>query len=191
MTETKPSLDEHDDWCERIEVDIGVGVQVSPCYCGYRAMERELTYLREELKRIHEAEMPEPVAVRRRNALGNEWLYADYRKTDEPLLGYEKVYGPELLAYAQRNDAEAREQRERADYNGAEWAKSAEAIVVLQKEKAALIAENEGLRKDAERYRWLRAPIGGREITSANLIINNADTYLDAAIDNAMKGGGE
>lgn len=33
----------HDDMCERIEVDIGVGTQVSPCYCDYRALEHDLS----------------------------------------------------------------------------------------------------------------------------------------------------
>lgn len=51
----------HDDMCERIEVDIGVGTQVSPCYCDYRSLERELTAARQrieglerEVEQIHE-----------------------------------------------------------------------------------------------------------------------------------------
>jgi hypothetical protein len=45
----------------------------------------------------------------------------------------------------------------------------------------------EALRKDAERYRWIREPIAGREFFVSNLILANADDYLDAAIDAAMK----
>lgn len=34
--------DAHDDLCERIEVDIGVGIQTGPCYCDYRSLENRL-----------------------------------------------------------------------------------------------------------------------------------------------------
>jgi hypothetical protein len=61
---------------------------------------------------------------------------------------------------------------------------------------AALIAENERLRKDAERYRWLRdewidyKPAGydGRNVGRFDLVLDHLTCDLDAAIDAAMKG---
>jgi len=43
--------DTHDDFCERIEVDIGVGTQISPCHCDYRRIERENEALRKDAER--------------------------------------------------------------------------------------------------------------------------------------------
>ena len=60
---------------------------------------------------------------------------------------------------------------------------------------AALVAENESLRKDAERYRWLRSEGFDRPaqmwVTPLNDNVPIVHTDLDAAIDNAMKGGRE
>src|SRR5690554_2659447 len=71
-------------------------------------------------------------------------------------------------------------------------------IRALLEERDALQAENERLRKDAERYRWLRDPCSGAE----RVVFYSRDdfgrglmshTMLDAAIDAALagKGGGE
>jgi hypothetical protein len=74
-------------------------------------MERELTALREELKRIHEAEMPEPVAWAA--AIDGEIQWdADYPFSNEPFSCFDDeqampLYGPELLACAQRMSKEA------------------------------------------------------------------------------------
>jgi hypothetical protein len=81
----------------------------------------------EEFKRIHEAEMPvEP-------------------DRDMPLIDYIDT----LKLYAQRMAGEADGQFQ---YAG----RLLDQLHTAEREKAALIAENEGLRKDAERYRWLR-----------------------------------
>lgn len=48
----------------------------------------------------------------------------------------------------------------------------------------ALQAENERLRKYAERYRWLRSVPSGPE---AQRIVNNTPEGMDAAIDVAME----
>lgn len=50
----------------------------------------------------------------------------------------------------------------------------------------ALATECEKLRKDAERYRWLRSVPSGPE---AQRIVNNTPEGMDAAIDSARAGG--
>lgn len=68
----------------------------------------------------------------------------------------------------------------------------------LEDENRQLIAENERLRADAERYRWLRNDAPDTDPTAPIVCIVDegfADmlngTELDAAIDAAMKGGGK
>lgn len=40
--ERVPLVYPHDDWCERISVDVGVGSMDSPCECKVRHLERRL-----------------------------------------------------------------------------------------------------------------------------------------------------
>ena len=185
MTDTKPRTDNAKDVAEWVLH-----------YYGYQpagmTQEQQWLYLLAgELKRIHEAKMPESVAWMENHKAGQN---LNWERVDHPYAAATPLYGPELLAYAQRKDAEAREQRERADYNGAEWAKSAEAIVVLQKEKAALIAENEGLRKllaeaaeDVEDW----GSYASEYFQNKHDLAGNAKKYRDAVIDNAIEGMGK
>jgi hypothetical protein len=72
-----------------------------------------------------------------------------------------------------------------------------ESEAVIRAERDALKAECEGLRKDAERYRWLRArdldtiKDGGvfAGMTPQNTVLN--EETLDEAIDAAMGQGGQ
>jgi len=59
------------------------------------------------------------------------------------------------------------------------------------RENAALAAENERLRKDAERYQWLRSRLPGSLYRIAGVIYSEGGEGVDAAIDAAMadKGG--
>lgn len=63
------------------------------------------------------------------------------------------------------------------------------ALLHADAELAKVLADNEALRADAERYRWLRRKGGpelmyGREqYTRACLVCGNVETDLDAAID--------
>lgn len=50
----------------------------------------------------------------------------------------------------------------------------------------ALIAENEALRRDAERYRWLRGMLYDDQIIAATGRVLHSET-LDASIDAAMQ----
>ena len=50
-----------------------------------------------------------------------------------------------------------------------------------------LHAENEALRKDAERYRWLRESKCPMAVVSEDCLVLGM-SYMDAAIDAAMKG---
>ncbi len=57
------------------------------------------------------------------------------------------------------------------------------------RERDALRAEVEALRKDAERYRWMRsAYVSKIEVPSLRLGLNDADQF-DAGIDAAIAGG--
>jgi len=94
----------------------------------------------EELKRIQSAEMPEPMA----------WYDFDldihFGKTHPEFTGegWKPLYGHEILAVIHRNDAEADEDWREAM---AEISNKARDIEKLERERDALIAEVEGLRK--------------------------------------------
>lgn len=59
----------------------------------------------------------------------------------------------------------------------------------LKELTSQLIAENDALREDAERYRWLRAVHIGDDPESINLDRAPGQRGLDAAIDAARKKG--
>ncbi|MBD1554687.1 ead/Ea22-like family protein [Pseudomonas typographi] len=56
----------------------------------------------------------------------------------------------------------------------------------IASERRQLRAENEGLRKDAERYRWLRGRVPGSAYRVAGVIYSEGGDGVDAAIDAAM-----
>jgi hypothetical protein len=68
------------------------------------------------------------------------------------------------------------------------WYRSSDAaneLRRLQAEVERLTAENAEIRKDADRYRWLRR--GDYPINIARTILNDVPFGIDAAIDEAMK----
>ena len=146
--------------------------------------------LDEELKRIHEAEMPvEPDGL-------HGGMVDAYQLT--------KIhqYAVALKAYAQRKDAEAREQRELTGRAIEQQGAFTRRIESLAQEKAALIAENDGLRKNAVNLWMLLDDIDTLDdACKGNDAMFRKKCYeiqrkrfsiiSGAAIDNAMKGGGE
>ena len=55
----------------------------------------------------------------------------------------------------------------------------------------ALAAERDALRKDAERYRWLRPRLSGSAFRGAGVFYSEGGPGIDAAIDAAMEGSHE
>ena len=53
------------------------------------------------------------------------------------------------------------------------------------------LAETEALRKDAERYRWLRPRLSGSAFRGAGVFYSEGGPGIDAAIDAAMEGSHE
>ena len=167
MSDTKP-IDDHSCsyFCDRPE-----------------CLKSQRDSMREKLKRIHDAEMPEEP----------DGLHGGM--VDAYQLTKIHQYAVALKAYVQRKDAEAREQRERAErYKGiasafqVDWNKEIDMREKAEKEKAALIAENEGLRIDAARYRKASTLAATGNLPTAWL---EGYTFkeLDEAIDNAMDEG--
>jgi hypothetical protein len=178
MTDTKTTLDEQIAWLSRF-------VGNAPQGCNVYAAHTILASL-EDYKRIHEAEMPvEPECVTRMRRLKDDQTW-DVEWTT-------LRYIDALKAYAQRKDAEVLDKnrlimeatKQVSDAMSAvihQWKDHAES---LEKEKAALIAENEALRKDALRLDALESILlSGAEVyaQSNNIRIECGTLYKGITI---------
>jgi len=172
MTDTKPTLD------EQIKHQQNT-VKIIEDFDDKESLPKEQAILAslEELKRIHEAEMPEPVA----------WIlsYKGLLPVHLSINGGWKV--DVVLTNPSRKEADHKAAEQNVSDLMAEVAQTGALLMKAERERDALIAENGGLRKDAERYRWLRDkvdPIAYYEIG----VYLGAMTGIDAAIDNAIAG---
>ena len=195
MTDTKPTIDEQ------------IAKQKARIvYLAHKlhepdemASEQSILASLEELKRIQSAEMPvEPEFLHEKRTCKCDYCKSIVFHIDA------------LKAVIQRKDAEAREQRERIDdindalrtilkdnIHGMERERIediAERAESLAQEKAALIAENEGLRKALHEIREIWSGMEGipiPETACESYLLRIVTQMKDAAIDNAMRGGGE
>jgi hypothetical protein len=169
MSDTKPTLDEQiTDLKKFLQEPIG-NFATPMHYAILASLER--------LKQIESAEMPEPVAtVTSRNFKtgGIEVPTSVYLDKIVPV--GTKLYGPELLAYAQRMEAEAQHQT-RESFRLARLHERAE-------------RERDALRKDAERYWWI-TEMWPLEITRLvhSFTVDATSVDVHKAIDNAMDEG--
>jgi len=203
MTDTKPTIDEQSLAYRFWEFLATSGNEPS-------ALDREIL---DFIKRIHDAEMPvEPECVTRMRRLKDdptwdiEWTtlrYIDalkaYAKRKDAEADGQFQYAGRLLeeSYTTEKEkaaliAEAKEQRERAD-NSVKQETHNYAVRRAEKaerERDALVAENEGLRKDAQALTWLAESSGKWWIEEgyAACMTGQLRNVVYAAIDNAMAG---
>jgi len=158
----------------------------------------------EELKRIQSAEMPmEPAAPMCCDKV-SPWTEMCCGHPSVDIVAW-IAYANALKAYAKRKDAEAREAISYAEGETFERFRQQKRAESLEQEKAALVAENEGLRKDAERIDWIEKKIRetasvwfcpcGEDLRFVQVRHIGGGVYnhptvsgLRAAIDNAMAG---
>lgn len=91
-----------------------------------------------------------------------------------------------LVGRARAGDADLALHRIKALCDEVERAALA-ALTAQAAEVARLTAEVEGLRKDAERYHWLRSRVPGGTYRIIGVIYSDGGAGVDAAIDTAMK----
>jgi len=190
MTDTKPTID------QQIKHQQNT-VKIIEDFDDQESLPKEQAILAslEDYKRIHEAEMPEPVAwcvayngpPTEGTILSNPTMYKP--EADEIVrhgslgLSVASLYGHEFLTYAQQvkhNSSvtmdELGEMRDRAEN--------------AERERDALIAENEVLRKllveaaeDIEGW----GAYAGEYFQKKHDLAGNVKQYRDAAIDNALR----
>ena len=199
MTDTKPTIDEQIAYQQEIIGEL-IAADNPVLYADDILMEQGVLASLEELKRIQSAEMPvEPdcaKAMRMFAGKGN----ADAKEGVE--------YIDALKAYAQRKDAEATTWEKEAKFQRDKCWTYIERAESLEQEKAALIAEVEGLRRDAEsEQRW--ATHYAQKMHESNVALQNLEQAYSnkhspqhrescliearavlAAIDNAIAGEG-